>query len=123
MSGIILGNFPQHTYGCIKKRRQQGRHLGKQRNTVYRKQLYDLLKDYYLVKGTEFLHKFDNYFANDDNISIDSEAIQQLLIDNPDGFNEFVKFLLDARNFGKEFDKFVKFIIFDISFILFIFLI
>ena len=78
--------------------------------TKYRKQLYDLLKDYYLIKGTEFLHKFDNYFANDDDISIDSEAIQQLLIDNPDGFNEFVKFLLDARNFGKEFDKFVKFI-------------
>ena len=78
--------------------------------TKYRKQLNDLLKDYYLIKGKEYLHKFTNYFNTDDEISIDSEAIHDLIGDNQQSFYEFVKFLLDARNFGREFDKFIKFV-------------
>lgn len=78
--------------------------------TKHRKQLNDLLKDYYLIKGKEYLHKFTNYFNTEDEISIDSEAIQDLIGDNQQSFYEFVKFLLDARNFGREFDKFIKFV-------------
>ena len=95
-----LRNFIQHN----------GIRINEERDLVrYRKQLYDLLREYYFVKGKEFLNRFDDYFGDETNVRIDDENIHNFIDATDEDFNEFIAFLLDARNFGREFDNFIKF--------------
>ena len=68
---------------------------------TYRKQLISLIKEYYQNRAAYFISKFDDYLEDGTNISIDSDAMIEYLKEDDTRFNEFVQFLLEARNFGR----------------------
>ena len=68
---------------------------------TYRKQLISLIKEYYQNRAAYFIAKFDDYLEDGTNISIDSDAMIEYLKEDDTRFNEFVQFLLEARNFGR----------------------
>ncbi len=68
---------------------------------TYRKQLISLIKEYYQNRAAYFISKFDDYLEDGTNISIDSDAMIEYLKEDDTRFNEFIQFLLEARNFGR----------------------
>lgn len=68
---------------------------------TYRKQLISLIKEYYQNRAAYFIAKFDDYLEDGTNVSIDSDAMIEYLKEDDTRFNEFIQFLLEARNFGR----------------------
>ena len=68
---------------------------------TYKKQLISLIKEYYQNRAAYFISKFDDYLEDGTNISIDSDAMIEYLKEDDTRFNEFIQFLLEARNFGR----------------------
>jgi hypothetical protein len=68
---------------------------------TYRKQLMSLIKEYYENRSAYFMSRFDDYLENGTNMGIDSDAMIEYLKEDDSRFNEFIKFLLEARNFGR----------------------
>ena len=65
-------------------------------------QLMALVKEYYENKSKYFIEKFGNFFESEVNpIAIDSDAMIETLRENPELFNQVIRFLLEARTFGK----------------------
>lgn len=68
---------------------------------TYRKQLMSLIKEYYENRSAYFMSRFDDYLEDGTNMGIDSDAMIEYLKEDDSRFNEFIEFLLEARNFGR----------------------
>jgi hypothetical protein len=65
-------------------------------------QLMPLVKEYYTNRAKYFTERFGNFFDSATNpIAIDSDAMIETLRENPELFNQVIRFLLEARVFGK----------------------
>lgn len=73
-----------------------------------KEELMNLIKEYYENKSKYFINRFGNFFESEVNsIAIDSDEMIKALNDNPEVFNQLIRFLLEARTFGKSARKFI----------------
>lgn len=73
-----------------------------------KEELMNLIKEYYENKSKYLINRFGNFFESEVNsIAIDSDEMIKALNDNPEVFNQLIRFLLEARTFGKSARKFI----------------